>query len=96
MRHINELSDILNQYFNWNKARVSCLAQMVRAILAVKKVNLTQLALCFSSKADHTSSYRRIQRFFQKFEFNASSISQLVLSVFSIPKKMIVILDRMN
>ena len=96
MESINELSSILKQYFNWNKARVDCLAQMIKGIITVKTVNLTQIALCFSSKSDHTSSYRRIQRFFQKFEFDVSSISQMVLSVFSFSKKMIIIMDRTN
>ena len=80
MEHINELSVILNQYFNWNKARITCLAQMVKAMLAVKTVNLTQIALSFTSKAGHLSSYRRIQRFFKCFDFDPSSISHFVLS----------------
>ncbi len=96
MKHISELAKILNQHFKWNKARVTCLAQMVRAIIAVKTVNLMQLALCFATKAQTPSSYRRMQRFFKDFDFDPSIIINIILAVFPLQKRFKVIMDRTN
>ena len=96
MQHINELSSILNQFFNWNKARITCLAQMVRGIIAVKTVNLTQVALAFSSEANPHSSYRRMQRFFKEFDFDPSVMCALVFSLFSLEGSLTVLMDRTN
>ena len=78
MKHINELASILNKHLNWNKARVTCLAQMVKGLLAVKTVNLAEIATSFSSETHSASSYRRIQRFFEKFDFSPSTIIPLI------------------
>ena len=96
MQHINELSSILNQYFNWNKARITCLAQMVRGIIAVKTVNLTQVSLAFSSKASSHSSYRKMQRFFKEFDFDPSIVCTLVFSLFSLEGSLTILMDRTN
>ena len=58
MKHINELAFILNNHLNWHKSRATCLAQIVRGMIAVKTVNLAQIAVSFTSKAKITSSYR--------------------------------------
>lgn len=96
MKHINELSKILNYHLNWNKARITCLAQMLRSIIAVKTVNLSQIALGFCSKSKHESSYKRIQRFLRFFEFDLSSIVKIVFAVFPLSRKIILIMDRTN
>ena len=96
MKHINELSQILNYYLKWNKARVTCLAQMLRAIIAVKTVNLSRIAIGFCSKSKHESSYKRIQRFLRFFEFDLSSIVKIVFAIFPLPKKLILIMDKTN
>ena len=96
MKHINELASILNKHLNWNKARIDCLAQMVRGIIAVKTVNLTQISASFTTKAQIPSSYRRIQRFFSSYEFTLSLIVHFITSVFPLPRKFILIMDRTN
>ena len=96
MKHVNELAAILNKHLNWNKARVTCLAQMVKGLLAVKTVNLAEIATSFSSEARSASSYRRIQRFFEKFDFSPSLIAPLILTLFPLRRKFTVILDRTN
>lgn len=96
MKHISELATILNQHFNWNKARITCLAQMIKGLIAVKTVNLMQLATSFSSNALGLSSYRRIQRFFQIFSFDPSKIVYFVLALFPLPKHFLVIMDHTN
>jgi hypothetical protein len=39
-------------------------AGMLLAVVRLKRMNLTQLALGFTSQADPKSRYRRLQRFF--------------------------------
>jgi len=48
---INELTVILNEHFQWNKAKMSCFVGMLLAIMMAGTVNLTQLALFFPSRA---------------------------------------------
>ncbi len=63
MQQINELSEMLNQHFNWHKAKMDCFVGILLSLLKSRSVNLTQLAVGFSSKATIESRYRRIQRF---------------------------------
>lgn len=96
MKHISELSNILNQHFHWHKSRIEFLAEMLKGIIAVKTVNLKQISLTFSSKAKASSSYRRIQRFFKNFNFDPIIILRFVFSIISMDRKIILILDRTN
>ncbi len=57
---INELSKILNQYFNFHKSRSDCLAQLIRAMITVKTVNFTHLATSFMTQALPESCYKRV------------------------------------
>ena len=70
MLRINELSNILNRSLKCHKSRANFLAQVIYAIIAVKSVNLFQIALGFSCRAQVSSCYRRIQRFLSSFAFD--------------------------
>jgi len=96
MKHINELSNILNKYLNWNKARIKCLAQMVQSIITVKTINLSQVATGFCTKSKIDSSYKRIQRFLRFFEFDQMSIIKIITNIFSLSGKIILSIDRTN
>ena len=96
MTHINELADILNQYLKWNKARINCMAQIVQGMIAVKSVNLAQIATSFCSNAESSSSYRRIQRFFKEFVFDPAVITQIILAIFPLPNRFMIAMDRTN
>ncbi|MBK8753116.1 MAG: hypothetical protein IPL99_16470 [Candidatus Competibacteraceae bacterium] len=63
MNQINELSALINQTFNWNKARIDCLVGMLIALLSTRSINLAELAIAFPSPAKPDSRYQRIQRF---------------------------------
>ena len=67
MEHFSELNDILFEFLDWNKARIKCLVQILQALFRVRTVNLMQIAEAFQTNASEDSSYRRIQRFFEKF-----------------------------
>ena len=43
----NELRDILNGYFGWNKARMTCFVDMLIALFKVRTINLTELTCGF-------------------------------------------------
>ncbi|MBL0231229.1 MAG: hypothetical protein IPP76_10670 [Moraxellaceae bacterium] len=45
------LAASLKYYLPLNKSRLTCLAGMLLSLLRLKQVNLTQLALAFSSEA---------------------------------------------
>ena len=60
----NELRDILNGYFGWNKARMACFVGMLMALFKVRTINLMELACGFLSNATIDSRYKRIKRFF--------------------------------
>ena len=96
MLHINELSNILNQNLKWHKARANFLAQMIYAIIAVKSVNLAQVALGFSSRVCPASCYRRTQRFLSSFIFEQCLIVKIIKALFPLPRKVILIMDRTN
>lgn len=95
--HINELSKILNQYFNFHKARCDCLAQLVIAIISVKTVNFTHLATAFITKSFPESCYKRIQRFFRFLKFDPYTVVSMVIALFGLKdKKLNLALDRTN
>ncbi|MBK8534611.1 MAG: hypothetical protein IPL59_05515 [Candidatus Competibacteraceae bacterium] len=50
MNQINELSALINQTFNWNKARIDCLVGMLIALLSTRSINLTELAIAFQAQ----------------------------------------------
>lgn len=95
--HINELSSILNRYFNFHKARSDCFAQLIRAMITVKTVNFTHLATSFMTQALPESNYKRIQRFFRFFQFDAFAVASMVIALFGLKnKKLTLALDRTN
>ena len=76
------LAASLKYYLPLNKSRLSCLCGMLLSLLRLKQVNLTQLALAFSSEASLPSRYRRLQRFFAEVVFDYDHIAHLIMSLF--------------
>jgi hypothetical protein len=82
MGHINELIDILNSNFNWNKARITCFAKMLLALLVTRTVNLNKIACSMNSSADKDSRYRRLQRFFAEVTIDFEMIATFIFRLF--------------
>lgn len=82
MDHINELIAILNVSFKWNKARITCFAKMLLALLITRTVNLNKIACSMSSKTDKASRYRRLQRFFAEVTIDFEMISSFIFRLF--------------
>lgn len=96
MKHVSELQNTLSHFFDWNKARLNCLVQILQALFTVRTVNLTQIAAAFRTHVKEESSYRRVCRFFTGFSFDMSSIVFLVLRLFPLNGRYLLILDRTN
>ncbi len=97
MDKISELASILSDSLNWNKARLDCFVRMLLALFAVRTVNLSEIAVGFASKAQVTSRYKRLQRFFRLFQIDYSLIAKLVFGLFFIAdKKIYLTIDRTN
>jgi hypothetical protein len=97
MKSISELVSSLNGYFGWNKAHRMCFVHALLGIIAVRTVNLQEIATAFPSKAKVTSRYRRLQRFFSGFEIDLVSIARWIFQLFlADTDKFYLIIDRTN
>lgn len=84
MEQINELSSILNQYLNWNKARMDCFVNMLIAVLKIRTINLAEIAMAFKSNANLDSRYRRIQRFIHSYHIDFDKIAWFIIMQFGL------------
>jgi len=96
-----ELSDglrvILKGHLDWGKCRLDCFVGMLLALVRLKRMNLTQLALAFASQAKPKSRYRRLQPFFQEAVFDYDAIARLIMQLFDFYEKSYYLtLDRTN
>ena len=66
--------------FSFNKARKKVFAALIYAVLKTRDVNLMALAAYQPSKASHESQYRKLQRFFQKWDFCSRELASFILS----------------
>lgn len=97
MEHINELRDILNEHFQWNKARITLFVLMMLALINTRTVNLSKVANSIASNADKKSRYRRIQRFFSIFAIDFDMIAVFIFKMFFITDgKWHLTMDRTN
>lgn len=63
LKHIEELSDIIKNEFNWNKARCRCLTYFIFGVLAICSVTLSKISTTFSGNTLLTSRQKRLKRF---------------------------------
>ena len=97
MKHINELESSLSTHLDWNKSRIGCLARMVLAMIAVRTVNLVDIACAFGGgKSRALSNYRRLQRFFSSFDFSYAEVASLLFGLFAQQEKVYLSMDRTN
>lgn len=78
----SELIGILNESFQWNKARITCFVQMLIALLKTETVNLTKIALYMSGGAQQESRYRRVTRFFANYFIDFDMIAAFIFRLF--------------
>jgi hypothetical protein len=97
MNQIENLAEILNSRLGWNKARAVLLSLFIVALLRVRSVNLTKIAVAMPGKARTDSKYKRLQRFFAGFEFSLDDIAKLIVRFLPIrDEKWDLSMDRTN
>jgi len=94
MNQVNLLRDTLKPHLPWHGARLNFLALFLIALIRVKTVNLAQLATGFRSEAKIDSNYKRLQRFFRKFDLDYPSIAKLIVALMKIPQPWVLSIDR--
>ncbi len=65
-----------------HKARATLLSCFIVALLKVRTVNLTKIAVAMPGKAKTSSKYKRLQRFFSGFNFSMEGIAELIVRFF--------------
>ena len=96
MKAISPLKETLKHELGWNQARITFLSHFLLALICKESVNLKKVAKAFYGKAQVASNYRRINRFFQKYELDYSQIARLLVSLFDLPDRWVLSLDRTN
>jgi len=93
----NELESNLKQEFGWHKLRIQCLVQIVLGLIAVRSVNLKEVACAIASDSHTDSNYRRLQRFFAEVEFPRHVLAQLISGLLFLPTEGLYLsMDRTN
>lgn len=91
----NIIEKKIKELTGWNKARVFVIVALVIAIIKLERVNLKKLAKVLNPKQSKEANYRRLNRFFQKFRFDKTTMIKLMGSF--LPKgKLVLSMDRTN
>lgn len=96
MLELSPLIATLSTTFDWHGARINFVAQFLVALIRVRTVNLTQIAVAFCGEATADSHYRRIQRFFKDFALTRVEIAAAVIQWMPLGQQWILCLDRTN
>lgn len=94
MNQVNLLRDTLKPHLGWHGARLNFLSLFLIALIRVKTINLASLAVGFRSEAKIESSYKRLQRFFRKFDLEYPVIARLIVMLMNIPQPWVLSIDR--
>jgi len=86
----------IKEVTGWHKARVHVIVALIMAIIQERSVNLKRLASYLNSKLEDKANYRRVTRFFQKFEFDRRMFTKLLASFLPKNEKWTLIMDRTN
>lgn len=94
MTQHKRLSAALQPHLGWHGARLDFLALFLLALIRVKTVNLSELAVGLSGRVQQDSNYKRLQRFFRFFELDYGTIARTVVALMSIPQPWVLSVDR--
>lgn len=96
MGKISELRGILGKFLFWNKARLDCFTRMLLALFVARTVNLSEIAVVMISRAEVSSKYKRLQRFFRNFRIDYNVIAKFIFNLFFSDKDVYITIDRTN
>jgi hypothetical protein len=94
MDHINSLHRELKRHLPWHQARLRLMAHVVVALIQVRSVNLTDIALAFSTPVQSASVYKRLQRFLRHYRLDFNQWARLVTRWLDLDERWLLCLDR--
>lgn len=94
MNQINLLQETLKPLLGWHGARLKLLALFLIALLRVKTINLSSLAIGFRTQAKADSNYKRLQRFLRHFELDYAQLAKVFMALMDIPQPWVLSMDR--
>ncbi|MGK7909541.1 MAG: IS4 family transposase [Synechococcus sp.] len=94
MNEINLLREQLRAHLPWHGARLSFVAMFLMALIRVRTVDFSQLAVAFGGNTLVESSYKRIQRFFRGFDVDEVAIAKALVAILDIPEPWVLSVDR--
>lgn len=94
MENVRLLKDALRGHLFWHEARIDFMARFLIALIQLRTVNLTQLALALNPAAQVASNYRRLQRFFADFPVDQRIFTRLLVRLLAGEEHLLLTLDR--
>ena len=96
MNDIRLLERMLADNLSWHTARIKFVAAFLLALVAVKNVNLVELACAFAGRAKPDSHYKKLQRFFRFFDLPYAEIAECVAGLLGVAGPWTLTIDRTN
>lgn len=91
------LSTIIGEHFLVSNAIVKLMTEFVLALIKVRDVNLTGIAVAICGQCKVESEYRKLQRFFANAEICYVSLARLIIKLARLENsKWVLVLDRTN
>lgn len=92
---ISELEKILSEELRLDKRKIFWLSKLIQSFYFAKTTNLSKVARTIKHESKIQSRYRRIQRFFESFEFSQSACAKIIMNLFDWEgKKPYLLMDR--
>ncbi len=86
----------LSSHLELGKSRVQTLSWLIIGVINARTVNLSHVASQFAGAAQVSSSYRRVQRFFQYVQLDGDWLAVAVVKLMKIRPPWVLCLDRTN
>lgn len=91
------LSTIIGEHFLVSNAIIKLMREFVLALIKVRDVNLTSIALVICGKSKSESGYRKLQRFFANVNICYICLAKLIIKLAKLENdKWVLVLDRTN
>jgi len=96
MEHLEKLTEIFGNFYNWDYRRLPFLAMLISSIIRSRSVNMHKVAENIEGEAETMSNYRRIQRLFKDQEFNYDETAKMLAKLLPCDDKWTLSVDRTN
>lgn len=90
------LVETLSRHFMLRNSRLETLAVLIVGLIQCRTVNLSHIASQFPAEAQHSSNYRRLQRFFQMIRLDQACVARIVVAMLNLSRPKCLALDRTN